>query len=98
LFTFFAHLVERAAEKKTVAERLDVDIRVSDQLQLLRDAIGALLDQARAAGTVRPDIRLDEVMALLTATSQGALHAGWDADLRERTLAIVFAGLRSAQL
>jgi hypothetical protein len=26
------------------------------------------------------------------------LHAGWDADLRERALAIVFAGLRSAQL
>jgi hypothetical protein len=26
------------------------------------------------------------------------LHAGWDAGLRERASAIVFAGLRSAQL
>jgi hypothetical protein len=32
-------------------------------------------------------------MALLTATSQGALYAGWDRDLRRRTLAIIFIGL-----
>jgi hypothetical protein len=36
-------------------------------------------------------------MALLTATSHGALHAGWDRALRRRTLAIIFAGL-SAKL
>ncbi|PRY36205.1 TetR/AcrR family transcriptional regulator [Umezawaea tangerina] len=98
LFTFFAHLVERAASRKTVVELLGIDIRVSDQLQLLREAVGILLDQAQAAGVVRPGVRLDEVMALLAATSQGALHSGWDADLRERTLAVVFTGLRSAQL
>ncbi|MEU7003321.1 hypothetical protein [Nonomuraea sp. NPDC046570] len=39
-------------------------------------------------------IRLDEVIALLTATCQAALHAGWDPDLQRRTLAIVFEGLR----
>jgi hypothetical protein len=32
-------------------------------------------------------------MALLTATSHGALHAGWDQALCRRTLAIIFAGL-----
>ncbi|WNV83302.1 helix-turn-helix domain-containing protein [Umezawaea sp. Da 62-37] len=98
LFTFFAHLVERAASRKTVVELLGIDILVSDQLQLLREAVGILLDQAQAAGVVRAGVRLDEVMALLAATSQGALHSGWDADLRERTLAVVFTGLRSAQL
>ena len=29
-------------------------------------------------------IQVDEVLALLTATSQRALRAGWDADLQRR--------------
>ncbi|MET0236972.1 MAG: helix-turn-helix domain-containing protein [Kibdelosporangium sp.] len=93
LFTFFEALVERAAAKKTVVELLDVDIQVGRQIQGLRDAIGTLLIRAQQAGTVGAAIRLDEVMALLTATSHSALHAGWDRDLRQRTLRIVFAGL-----
>ncbi|MEU0520860.1 hypothetical protein [Streptosporangium sp. NPDC006007] len=40
------------------------------------------------------EIHLDEVIALLTATCQAALHTGWDPDLRHRTLEIVFEGLR----
>jgi AcrR family transcriptional regulator len=94
LFTFFTGLVEQAAGKRTVAELLDVDIQVDRQLQGLRDAIGTLLIRAREAGTVRAGVRLDEVMALLAATSHAALRAGWDEDLRQRTLSIVFAGLR----
>jgi AcrR family transcriptional regulator len=94
LFTFFENLVERAAGKKTVVELLDVDIQVSRQLAGLRDAVGTLLVRAQEAGAVRDTVRLDEVMALLTATSHSALHSGWDSDLRHRTLAIVFAGLR----
>jgi AcrR family transcriptional regulator len=94
LFTFASGMVEQAAAKKTVVDLLDVDIQVAQQLQLLRAGVGTLLTRAQQAGAVRQDIRLDEVMALLTATSQGALRAGWDDDLRQRTLAIVFAGLR----
>jgi AcrR family transcriptional regulator len=94
LFTFVTGLVERAAARKTVVELLDVDIQVGRQLQQLRDAIGTLLARAREAGGVRAGVQLDEVMALLTATSHAALHSGWDGDLRRRTLAIVFAGLR----
>ncbi|MBP2324640.1 AcrR family transcriptional regulator [Kibdelosporangium banguiense] len=90
LFTFFESLVERAAVEKTVVELLGVDIQVDRQLQGLRDAVGALLIGAQEAGAVRAGVRLDEIMALLTATC----HAGWDADLRRRTLGIVFAGLR----
>jgi AcrR family transcriptional regulator len=94
LFTFFENLVERAAAKKTVVELLDVDIQVSRQLDGLRDAVGTLLVRAQEAGAVRGTVKLDEVMALLTATSHSALHSGWDSDLRHRTLGIVFAGLR----
>ena len=97
LFTFFENLVERSAAKKTVVELLDVDIQVGRQLDGLRDAVGTLLVRAQEAGAVRDTVKLDEVMALLTATSHSALHSGWSADLRQRTLGIVFAGLRPVQ-
>jgi hypothetical protein len=99
LFTFFTRMVEQAAAKKSVVELLaeaGVDLEVAKPVQALRQAIGALLSGAQQAGAVRGDARLDEVLALLTATSQGALQAGWDRDLQRRTLAIVFDGLRPA--
>jgi len=97
LFTFFARVVEQAAAKTAVVELLargGVPVGVADPVRGLRDAIGVLLEQARDAGAVGAEVRLDEVMALLTATAQGALQGGWDADLRGRTLEVIFAGLR----
>jgi AcrR family transcriptional regulator len=98
LFDFFARVVEQAAAKKAVVELLaqsGVRVGVADPVRALRDAIGVLLERARSAGAVRAGVRLDEVMALLTATAQGALQGGWSDDLRRRTLEVIFAGLRA---
>jgi AcrR family transcriptional regulator len=97
LFTFITRMVEQAAQKRTVVGLLaeaGIDLQVADSVQLLREGIEALLTRSQRAGTVREDIHLDEVIALLTGVCQGALHAGWDRDLQHRTLAIVFEGLR----
>jgi AcrR family transcriptional regulator len=97
LFTFFADLVAQAAEKKTVVELLSengVGLTMADAVRPLAREVETLLAHAQDAGAVRPDVRGAEVMALLAATCQGALQGGWDQDLRERTLAIVFTGLR----
>ena len=91
LFTFFRELADVAAATRTVVDLLGLD--VADPVTSLGDAVLPLLDNAKRAGTVRGDVRLDEVVALLVAVCQG----GWDADLRERTLRIVFAGLRGDQ-
>ncbi len=99
LFTFFARMVEQSAAKKTVVELLagaGVNIEVATSVRSLRNAIQALLTAAQQAGSVRADARLDEVVALLVATCQGAVLAGWDGDLRRRTLAIIFDGLRGS--
>ncbi|HEX6359447.1 MAG TPA: TetR family transcriptional regulator [Actinophytocola sp.] len=92
LFTFFTRVVTAAAEKKFVVELLDVE--VAGPIASLSGAVGELLDRAKLAGAVRAEIELDEVLALLTAAGQGALRGGWSADLRARTLAVIFAGLR----
>ncbi|GAB3968085.1 helix-turn-helix domain-containing protein [Plantactinospora veratri] len=99
LFTFFARTVEQAATKKAVADllaRSGVEIPLPEVLDVLGEAVHGLLRQAKAAGTVDRQVQLPEVMALLAALSQGALHGNWDAGLRQRTLAVVFAGLRPA--
>jgi AcrR family transcriptional regulator len=97
LFTFFGSVVEQAAQKKTIVDLLaqgGVNLQVADSVEALRQGIGTLLDQAKQVGAVRQGVRTDEVVALLACTCHGALHAGWDDDLRRRTLAIIFDGLR----
>jgi AcrR family transcriptional regulator len=97
LFAFFTHMVAQAAAKKTVVDLLagsGVDIRLPDAVSHLEDAVGRLLEQARAAGDVAATVRLPEVMALLVSVCQGALHGGWDEQLQAGTLAVIFAGLK----
>jgi AcrR family transcriptional regulator len=93
LFDVFADLVREAGDKRSVIELLP-SVGLEDTLAGLRDDLAALLTRAQADGSVRPEIRIDEVMALLLAACEGAMRAGWDADLRDRTLRIVFTGLR----
>ncbi|MEU4564513.1 TetR/AcrR family transcriptional regulator [Actinoplanes sp. NPDC023936] len=97
LFRFLTSLVAQAAGKRSVAEllaRSGIDLRLPDAVGNLRDAVAGLLSQAQEAGTVSGEVRLPEVMALLVSLSQGALHGGWDEQLRDRTLAVVFKGLK----
>jgi AcrR family transcriptional regulator len=97
LFAFFSDLVGQAAEKRTVVELLaegGIDVSIAGSVQALRDGVGQLLSRAQEAGTVRQDVRLDTVVALLTSACQGAVQAGWDRDLQGRTLAVIFDGLR----
>ncbi len=96
LFAFFTRVVTAAAEKKVVVELLaheGVAVGVEGPVAALADTVDVLLSAAKVMGTVRTDVRLDEVLALLTATAQGALRGGWSPDLRDRVLARVFGGL-----
>lgn len=98
LFVFFEHVVEQSAAKQAVVDllaRAGVEVEVAGPVQAFREAVAALLDGARRVGAVRDGVELDEVMALLASTSEGALRAGWDRVLQRRVLAVVFAGLRA---
>jgi AcrR family transcriptional regulator len=94
LFEFITAVVDEAASTRMVVEALSQQgIDIADALRGLQNATAVLLDRAQHNGTVRVDVRIDEVMALLTATAQGAQQSAWSPDLRLRTLRIVFAGL-----
>jgi AcrR family transcriptional regulator len=93
LFGVFTALVAEAAAKKSVVDLLP-HVEVDRSVAGFREVVATLLVRAQQAGEVRGDIGPDEVMALLVAVCQGALRGGWSAGLQERTLSIVFAGLR----
>jgi AcrR family transcriptional regulator len=96
-FAFFTGMTERAARTKTVIDLLadaGIGISVAKPVHLLRQAIEDLLVNAQDAGAVRKDVSTPEVIALLVGVCQATLHTRWDRDVRDRTLAIVFDGLR----
>ncbi|GAA2317548.1 TetR/AcrR family transcriptional regulator [Nonomuraea roseoviolacea subsp. roseoviolacea] len=96
-FDYFTFLVESSARVGTVAGLLADEgtaIQPGEQIAAFTQTFGTLLDAAREAGTVRPDVRLDEVMALVSAATQGALAGSWPDDLRRRTLALLLDALR----
>ncbi|MFD0687442.1 TetR/AcrR family transcriptional regulator [Actinomadura fibrosa] len=97
LFTFFTSLVEQAAATRTVVDllaRTGNEIEPGGPIRELEQALSRLLIRAQQAGAIRPQIRVTEVIALLTAACQGVLSGAWSEDLRHRTLEIIFNGMR----
>lgn len=60
----------------------------------LREELGVLLRRAREAGAVRGDAGVPEVHALMVGVWRAAELAGWHPGVRDRSLAVVFDGLR----
>jgi AcrR family transcriptional regulator len=58
------------------------------------EAVTALLDRAQRAGTVRADIDVRDIIALLAGASQTSRYAV-DTATRDRALAVVLDGLRA---
>lgn len=96
LFTFFARMVEQAAAKKTVVDLLSaagIDLDVAKPVNLLGQTLASLLVAAQEAGAVHEDVAIPEVTALLIGTCHAALQTGWDDNVRERVLTVIFAGM-----
>jgi AcrR family transcriptional regulator len=101
-FRFFTYVVDQSETKNAFADALaeaGVDVRHATLQvgQELLQVIDTLLTRAQQAGSVRDDVGVTEVIALVVGTSRAAEHTGWDRDILARTLAIVFDGLRPAE-
>ncbi len=98
-FGYFTQVVEHSMRAKAVTDLLvragiDPKSGLADVGRDMRAAVEGLLGRAQRAGAVRADVGLPEVLAVLTAACLAAEHSQWDAELRAKTLAIVFDGLR----
>ncbi|MFQ6396506.1 TetR/AcrR family transcriptional regulator [Nocardia sp. KC 131] len=80
VFTLLSHMMTNGAENSTVksaltAAEFDLRIAAPEVAANLTGHVANLLDRARAAGTVREDITVDEVMALVAGTFAAIHHA-----------------------
>ncbi len=99
LFTFFNHMLEQNSSKKAYADALaaaGVDVRgaTHETKKELGAAISKLLASAQRAGTVRKDVQVPELMALMAGAFHAAEHATNSHDIATRALGIIFDGLR----
>ncbi|TDV56293.1 TetR/AcrR family transcriptional regulator [Actinophytocola oryzae] len=101
LFTQLSRMVAMGAENAAVKSALtaaEYDLRTAapDVAAALTHEVGNLLDRAHAAGAVRPDVTVDEVMALVAGAFAAIRHAGAETS-RQRSAhlaQLVLDGLR----
>jgi AcrR family transcriptional regulator len=99
IFQFFAQFVRQASKKQAIVATLvsagvDVKALMASGGRELRAAVGSLLACAQQAGLVRHDVGVAEIIGLLMGLAHAAEQGAWDARTLDRTLRIVFDGLR----
>lgn len=85
LFTLLSRMIANGAENVAVKSALvaaEYDLRTAapDVAAELTGQVAGLLDRAHAAGAVRPDVTVDEVMALVAGAFGAIRHAGLETD------------------
>jgi AcrR family transcriptional regulator len=101
LFTLLAKMMANGAENVTVksalvAAEFDLRIAAPELAADLTRHVAGLLDRAHAAGAVRPDLTVEEVMALVAGAFAAIRHAGAETS-RKRSAhiaQIILDGLR----
>ncbi|MEU6644609.1 helix-turn-helix domain-containing protein [Saccharomonospora sp. NPDC046836] len=98
-FTFFTFAVTETTGEKALVDSLavaglDPKAGTAPMHRDLEKATGVLLRRAQAAGAVRAEVGMAEVLALITAMCLAADRQHWDEQLRTRSLTVVFDGLR----
>jgi AcrR family transcriptional regulator len=98
LFAFLVRMIEGWSQKKDFMEALasaGIDLKeVARAKAELHAELGKLLEIAQAAGGVRRDISIREIIALIAGTFGSLERHGLSAKERDRMLAVVFDGLR----
>jgi AcrR family transcriptional regulator len=97
LFAVLRRAVDTYATKHAIGDALsaagvDAGPLAAQAGGTLRHVLGGLLTAAQGAGTVRGDVTVDDVLALIVGTVRAAEHAGGSPD---RLLSVVTDGLRT---
>lgn len=98
LFTFLGEFVSRAVSKQDLRDALDaagIDFksRFAAPVAEIQRCVDRMLQRAVAAGTVRDDVTMPEVMGLVTGACHAAEYSGLDAASCRRMVEVVCDGL-----
>lgn len=98
LDSWLQHSVQHRAVAEGLAETgIDVKAATADLKQDLRDSVELLLQRAQAAGAVRNDVEIGDVMILLSGACTALNQADLDPAARLRTFHIMCDGLRATR-
>jgi AcrR family transcriptional regulator len=100
LHTWLAGLADTSGTWEGLAEVLAVALsdetsRLYASCHAMREAASQLVERAKQAGELRPDVTTHELLVLLHALSWAGNHLPGDGG-RERLLGLVFEGLRAS--
>ena len=104
LLTFLGRMVSEGAVKKDLVEALSgsgVDVHQGRALGMgkdLRQALGALLVRAQEAGSIRSDVGVEEVLALVRGAFAASNGYPGGEKARARLSSMLFDGLRQIPL
>jgi AcrR family transcriptional regulator len=101
-FDFFSDVIEQARSKSAIGDALadagvDLDHTAADVKHALRAALDRLLTRAQQAGSVRADVTIAELLALLLGASRAVQHMGGDRVQKDRIVQVILDGLRVQQ-
>jgi AcrR family transcriptional regulator len=99
-FTFFRSVLDQARGKSAIADALshagiDVQRDLADVKADLNKGLESLLVNAQQAGSVRSDVTIAELIALLVGAARALEQLGGNPTLEQRTLSIILDGLRA---
>ena len=100
LFAFLRHFAGQASAKHDLfdamgAAGIDIKSQCAETVDELKAAVEGLVERVQAAGTIRSDVRADEIIGLIMGTCQAAQNSGLDEAASQRMLDIVCDGIRS---
>jgi AcrR family transcriptional regulator len=97
-FDFLTRLTTDAAVKRDLADAVGVGMQDTSRFaglgRRVNEAVGVLLDRAQAAGAVRADIVVTDLILILKSCFLAGSTAGVDPETGKRVFAVVFDGLR----
>ena len=99
LFSYLQEFARQASAKHDLfdamgAAGIDFKTRCAEKLEEMKARIGILLSRAQAAGSVRQDTSVDELIGLVVGSCHAASLAGLDDDACRRMVGIVCDGMR----
>lgn len=97
---FIIEMLYEGGEKRDLIDALmafgvDVGASMAEVNARLTQSMGELLVQAQRSGSVRDDIDVDDLMALVLGVLIAIHRGGYRPDLPERTLSVLLDGLRT---
>ncbi len=100
LFSFVQEFARQASAKHDLFDALgaagiDLKTRCADKLDEMKACVAVLLTRAQAAGVVRNDTSVDELIGLVVGTCQAAAHARLGSEARDRMVGVVCDGIRA---